>query len=83
MSSKIPDFTQLGYEDVEVASATGEPAHESGANWTTPEGIDIAPWYDETAVADRLRIRWCSSLRPRHGSPMPGSGGGRRGSGWR
>jgi len=51
MNSKIPDFTQLGYEDVEVGSATGEPAHESGANWTTPEGIDIAPWYDETAVA--------------------------------
>ncbi|MFV1989460.1 MAG: methylmalonyl-CoA mutase [Acidimicrobiales bacterium] len=65
--SAIPDFTKLAYG--QLGSARTRAASETG--WSTPEGIDLKPSYDQADTADLDFLNTYPGFAPYLRGPYP------------
>ncbi|QDG76944.1 methylmalonyl-CoA mutase [Labrenzia sp. PHM005] len=64
--SKVPNYSNIPFDDALEAANAGDEA-----NWTTPEGIDVAPVYGADDVADLKHIGTWPGLPPFMRGPYP------------
>jgi methylmalonyl-CoA mutase len=77
--SSAPDFTNLGFDDIEIAAATradwerhAQPAlAQRDAVWRTPEQIDVAPFYSAVDLADVEHLGYQPGFPPFVRGPYP------------
>jgi methylmalonyl-CoA mutase len=62
--STAPDFTQLGWSDIDIAPAASATQTADSALWHTPEQIAVAPAYSARDLAEVEHLEYQPGLPP-------------------